>query len=440
MKEAHVGFQELDVTNDLCAKCEDFPHIHLHVNDMDLRGDVESGLRKEALYSLISINTRPFPERIDALTQSGFNTFTREKIDAVFVICENISTSNFSKEPNFDCSCERIMEREVISILEETPANRVWIQNCLHHFSSAYGLPLNGDIIHDARAILNYLYTDISSWEADSFPLDCMSYLRNRYSWTFSSNVWSLREQLRREALIIKKSWHTLFEMAHEQPLLLIINESAPRDYFTAFLPEGAAIFSETNSDPKTSILIYKGVKISSSEHRVSLDDTSEGQLLINAINLAKALNRRPVLCDFSRRRFPRSFLRAARFALEKKIGIVPMGKLLDHAAGTLPKAKSAKGFPFVMGEDTLTLFDPWPISDPEIVNKLSNQEKKKYCHAPWTKPWQDDRIGARVEIELNQHGVYQVTSTPWIVPAMGEGWMKVDTLFKSRIGRFIDN
>ncbi len=328
----------------------------------------------------------------------------------------------------------------MLSILNEYPANRVWIQDCLYRFSSAYGLPLKGDIIHDARILLNFLYKDISTWEADSFPLDCMAYLKNRYGWTFRSNAWSLREQLRQEAVIIIKSWNTLFKMAKEQPLLFIINERAPNDYFTSFLPKGAALFSDIDSNNDSPVLIYQGVKISSSEYRVALNETLEGEKLNSAMKLAQRLDRRPVLCDFSRRRFPRSFLRVAEFALENNFGIFPMGKLFDHAADRIPEAKSASGFPVIKGNCTLTLtlFDPWPVSDPEITKRLSEQDKKNFCHVPLTKPWQDDRIGARVEMELDENGIYKVASKPWVVPVMGRGWMRVDTLFKSRLGRFL--
>ncbi|MEA2059557.1 MAG: hypothetical protein U9P10_03335 [Thermodesulfobacteriota bacterium] len=224
--------------------------------------------------------------------------------------------------------------------------------------------------------------------------------------------------------------------------MLLIINERTPGDYFTSFLPEGSAVFSETNSRYDSPVLIYQGVKISSSEHRVSLNDTLKGESLKKAMKLAQTLDRRPVLCDFSRRRFPRSFLRVAGFALENKFGIFPMGKLLDTAADKLPKAKSATGFPVIPGNGTngtLTLFDPWPVSDPKIINRLSEQEKKMFCHAPWTKPWQEDRIGARMEMDLDEKGSYKVVSDSWVVPVMGEGWMRVDALFKSRLERFID-
>lgn len=416
-------------------KCEAFPYASLHVSEM---GQSAVGPNQKFVKALLSINTRPFPERIDALIKITSKPFTRQKIDAAFALCENIFEPNLAKNFNFDPAFERLTKDKVLSILDEYPANRLWIQNCLHRFSLAYGFPLKGDIFLDAKLLLNFLSTKISLWEADSFPLDCMGYLKNRYDWTFRSKAWSLREQLRQEALIIEKSWHTLLKMAKEQPLLFIINGMAPDDYFTSFLPEGVALFSGKNYDYDSPILIYQGLKISSSEHRVSLTDTLEGENLFKAMKLAQTLERRPVLCDFSRRKFPRSFLRVARFALEKKIGIFPMGKLFDPETDKIPEVKSATGFPIIKGKNTLTLFDPWPVSDPEILKKICEQEKRLFCHAPLTKPWQDDRIGARAEMELDEKGIYKVISKPWVVPVLG-GWMRVDTLFKSRLGRFLD-
>lgn len=418
-------------------KCEAFPYAALHVSEMGQGG---IGPNQELVKALLSINTRPFPERIDALIKFISKPFTRQKIDAAFALCENIGQLKFSTNLNFDFDFdfERLTKYEVLSILDEYPANRVWIQNCLHRFSRAYGFPLKGDIFLDAKRLLNFLSTDISLWEADSFPLDCMGYLKNRYDWTFRSTAWSLREQLRQEALIIEKSWQTLLKMAKEQPLLFIINGRAPDDYFTSFLPEGVVLFSEKKMGFGSPILIYQGLKISSSEHRVSLTDTLEGENLFKAMTLAQTLDRRPVLCDFSRRKFPRSFLRVTRFALEKKIGIFPMGKLFDPKTNKIPEAKSASGFPIIKGNNTLTLFDPWPVSDPEILKKICDQEKRSFCHAPLTKPWQDDRIGARTEMEPDENGIYKVIAKPWVVPVLG-GWMRVDTLFKSRLGRFLD-
>ena len=170
----------------------------------------------------------------------------------------------------------------------------------------------------------------------------------------------------------------------------------------------------------------------------MSLTDTLEGENLFKAMTLAQTLGRRPILCDFSRRKFPRSFLRVTRFALEKEIGIFPMGKLFDPKTNKIPEAKSAAGFPIIKGNNTLTLFDPWPVSDPEILKKICDPEKRSFCHAPLTKPWQDDRIGARTEMEPDKNGIYKIIAKPWVVPVLG-GWMRVDTLFKSRLGRFLD-
>lgn len=517
--------------HDPLQQCEPFPDAPLHAHEM-LLVNVDPGVSEEAAQALCSMNIRPFPERVDALVQYGFKPFTRQRADALFALCENLSPAHSfenlspaypfenvspahpfenvspahpfepSKTPDFDPGYEPLSQEEVLSLLHENPANMLWIENCLQRFSRAYHIPLEGDIIHDARIILDFLYGDVAMWEADAFPLDCMACLPNRYNWTFTSNAWSLREQLRQEALIVKRSWRILLKMAQEQPLFFIINERTPGDYFTSFLPRGATLFSETDCNYDAPVLMFQGVKISSSEHRVSLNGTLEGENLIRAMELAQKLGRRPVLCDLSRRRFPRSFLRVARFALEQGFGIFPMGKLFDRGADKIPEAKSAKGFPVIKAkpnahnhythnhyihnhythnhythndnqkhnqnqnhiggagseergkerEDNrgkykvnnrhstvLTLFDPWPVSDLDIIEGLSEQEKRKFCHGPKTKPWQDDRIGARVEMELDANGIYRAASSPWVVPVMGKGWMEVDNLFKSRLGRFLD-
>ncbi|MEA2059558.1 MAG: hypothetical protein U9P10_03340 [Thermodesulfobacteriota bacterium] len=126
------------------ATCEAFPYAPLHADEMvGIGTDIKHGSCKEAVKALLSIKTRPFPERIEALIQYGVKPFTRQKIDAVFAECENISLSDFSASnlstnPDFDRDCERLGESQVLSILEEYPANKEWIQNCLHRFSSAY--------------------------------------------------------------------------------------------------------------------------------------------------------------------------------------------------------------------------------------------------------------------------------------------------------------
>jgi len=501
-------------------KCEAFPDAPLHVDEMVPIGGstgtttcmtigttrTRDRLHREAVNALLSISTRPFPERVEALInlECSCQPLTRQKADAAFAECENISmpvaseTSPFISDVNVSAG---LTDDEALSALDESPGNRAWIENCLKRFSSAYKFSLGGNIIHDAGNLIDFLHSDISLWEADSFPLDCMAFLPNRYGWTFRSTAWSLREQLRREAMVIKKSWYTLFQMAEEQPLLLVLNERAPSDYFTSFIPEGASLPGElyagselpmglgTDFNHECPVLIHGGVKISSSEHRVSLNDTQEGEDLKKMMGFAEKTGRRAVLCDFSRRRFPRSFLRAARFALDNGWGILPMGKLFDPGVDCLPEPKSSRGFPFGRFEKNrapvrafeenrvsmkifeenrvpdlmkhpvgatdrsplhsfshsfphssqLTLFDPWPISDPEIVPQLSQEEKRLFCTAPSTKPWQDDRIGAREEMELNDDGVYGVAAKPWVVPVMGNGWMRVDDLFKSRLRRFLD-
>ncbi len=109
----------------------------------------------------------------------------------------------------------------------------------------------------------------------------------------------------------------------------------------------------------------------------------------------------------------------------------------MANAADGLPEAKSSRGFTPARGDPVITLFDPWPISDPEIVEGLTSEERKAFHTSPRTKPWQDDRIGARTEMEAGEDGVYRASSRAWAVPVLG-GWMRTDDLFKSRLARFV--
>ncbi len=392
----------------------------------------------KAVESLLSIKTRPFPERVATLVKNGFTPFTRKRADMLFARCENLSLTPPFNPLDFDPYFPRVPDQEVEDILNTNPDNRLWIETGLQNLAHAYGQSLSGEILPDARWMLNFLSAEISTWEADSFPLDCMALLENRYGWTFSSRAWSLREQLRQESRVIQNGWKVLLRFALQSPILLILNQMAPVDYFTAHIPAKAAIFSKKKEPANKDILIYSDIKIASSEHRLPLEGRPEGRDLSRALALARSLDRVPVLCDLSRRRFSRAFLRAGRFARQKKIGIVPLGKVLDSDAAEIPGPKSARGFPVIQGSRPLHLFDPWPISDPAIMAGLSAPEKSRFCHPPFTKPWQDDRIGARREKEMNENGSYKIISRPWVVPVLG-GWMRVDELFKSRLGRFLN-
>ncbi|MFW6374500.1 MAG: hypothetical protein ACOC3W_12465 [Thermodesulfobacteriota bacterium] len=302
-----------------------------------------------------------------------------------------------------------------------------------------FGLTLSEDLVVAADQLLTYLVQEVSFWEADAFPLDAMAALPNRYGWTFSTDAWSLREQLRREAGVIRRAWRDLWMLSEDAPLLVILNESAPTDYMTCSLPPNAGIWNGRIQPNDPPVLLYTGLKIASSEHRDPLAGTPEGDRLAQAVAMAQKLRRRPVLLDFSRRRFPRSFLRVCRFARQAGWRIRPFGKVRGRTRTRekLPEPKSPRGLPPLSGDPVLHLFDPWPISDPEIVRNLDHQTRIAFCKSPPTKPWQDDRIGARTELEADADGVYRPVSDPWVVPALG-GWVRTDDLFKSRLARFL--
>jgi len=300
-----------------------------------------------------------------------------------------------------------------------------------------HGLTVPADPVAGAACLLSFLCREVSWGEADAFPLEAMTTLENRYDWTFETDAGSLEEQLRREAPVVERAWRQIRDLASRGPLLVILNESTPRDYLTCRLPSWASVFTDPGDARERPVLLYGGLKISSSEHRAPLVGSPEGAALEKTVDLAETLGRRPVVIDFSRRRFPRAFLRICRFAGKVGWGAKPVGKVHQPGGGDLPGPKSPQGLPRIFGVPTITLMDPWPVSDPEIMAGLSLDLRKKFGGSPSNKPWQDDRIGARVEVEACSDGVYRPVFTPWIVPVLG-GWVRADHLFKSRLARHI--
>ncbi len=387
--------------------------------------------------------TRPAPERIAALVELGLEKGNRSDLDHAFLVSESVSLPPDPAVDGFDPDRPRLHEENVREHLAAHPENRQWIIRSLRTAAEAFGIPLPGDPVDAAGELLTYLCRHVSFWEADAFPLEAMMQLASRYDWTFTTDAWSLREQLRREAAVVRRAWRMLLALARHSPLLVILNETTPTAYLTCILPRDAAVVDAAEGFHRKNparILLYTGLKISSSEHRDSLKGMPEGEALETAMRLAQETGRRPVLVDFSRRRFPRSFLRVCRFACRTGRGILPVDKVREFCAGTgrdMPPPKSSRGLPVISGSPVLTLVDPWPVSDPEIIASLTPAEREAFCHSPRTKPWQDDRIGARTEMEADADGVYRVAATPWIVPALG-GWMRTDHLFQSRLARFV--
>lgn len=386
---------------------------------------------------LLTNGTRPTPERIEALSKVSNESFSRKLLDKVFAISESVSLPETPEKANFDPGYPRLTHPEIRSILNRNPENQRWLQETFRRVAQQHNISVDKDIISTGNWILNFLLTKVSYWEADSFPLDAMTALTNRYDWTFQSDAWSLREQLRREANVIYHGWIDLFELTRNSPLFVILNQCTPTDYFCSFLPSGVSHYRKDTLHREKKILLYTDLKISSSEHRVLLEHTVEGKELETAMQIATQLGRTPVFCDFSRRRFSRAAMRATRFAAYKKWGVKPLGKMFDPEATCIPEAKSPNGFAQTSGEPLLMLFDPWPISDKQIIPKLPAEMNTFLNQQPKTKPWQDDRIGARSELELNDRGTYQKDSESWVVPALG-GWMRVDHVFQSRLARFL--
>jgi hypothetical protein len=319
----------------------------------------------------------------------------------------------------FDPGYPRLGPREASAFLKNRPRNRAWVVRAMEETARRYDLKIADDPVAAAADLLSFLCREVSCWEADAFPLEAMATLENRYDWTFETDAWSLREQLRREAAAVERAWRMIRDLAIREPLMVVLNEATPRDYLTCRLPSWATLYTGPDDARERPVLVYTGLKISSSEHRDPLAGSPEG-------------------AAFSRRRFPRAFLRICRFAGQVGWGVRPVGKVRGTVGGNLPGPKSPRGLPRIFGAPTVILMDPWPVSDPEITAGLSAGVRKKFSGSPATKPWQDDRIGARVEVEAGADGVYRPAFTPWIVPALG-GWMRADHLFKSRLARFVE-
>lgn len=402
---------------------------------------------EDAMIALEAHGTRPAPERVSILAKLGPGKKSRDILDQAFELSESVVIPKEPETMGFDPGSPRLGCEEVAEALKQVPENRNWIISALGRAARRYDLSLSNDPLDSAEKLLTYLCQKVSYWEADAFPLDAMMDLKNRYDWTFCTDAWSLREQLRREAMVISNAWTNLFAMSARSPVLVILNETTPTDYFTCYLPSGASVVANEHiasyytpsviRDGDNPIILYTGLKISSSEHRESLENSPEGEAFEKAVNFALKTGRHPVLLDFSRRRFPRSFMRVNYFTNQNGWGIDPKGKVCDPEATGIPSSKSSRGFAPKHGSPVITLFDPWPVSDAQVVAGLTQGEKEAFCKLPNTKPWQDDRIGARTEMNANKNGVYQVTAQAWVVPALG-GWMRADELFRSRLSRLL--
>ncbi|MCP4148528.1 MAG: hypothetical protein GY757_12350 [bacterium] len=406
---------------------------------------------KKAVSALLKAKTRPAPERIAALSGMGIETGNREMIDRAFAVSEGVSLPENPLETGFDPGFPSLNTDEVYAKLSDSSENREWIQKVLTRHFRLFNLDFCKDLPKASDIMLKYLCSHVSYWEADAFPIDAMMDLENRYDWTFTTDAWSLREQIRREAVVIGQAWRTILDMARNFRILLILNERTPVDYMTCFLPPRVSRISSYVSsrisgiedlpdDNTDSVIVYTGLKISSSEHRNLLQDTPEGPALEKAMVLAETTGRKPIFFDLSRRRYPRSFLRVFRFAKYMGWGVDLAGKVFDidgKNKETALEPKSSRGFQKLKGKPVITLFDPWPISDPKIIAGLLPEERRQVCTEPKTKPWQDDRIGARSEMEAGEDGIYREVAKAWIVPVLG-GWMHVDDLFRSRLARFV--
>ncbi|MFV9646333.1 MAG: hypothetical protein ACNYWU_10975, partial [Desulfobacterales bacterium] len=154
-----------------------------------------------AVNALRANGTRPVPERIEALTKLCHGNYHRENLDFAFAATEFVKLPNTPENADFDSGWPRLTNNDVISALLEMPNNEQWIRSVVNRTATRHNLSLNDDLITDAEMLLKFLSQEISYWEADSLPLDAMMDLKNRYGWTFTSDAWSLREQLRREAI-----------------------------------------------------------------------------------------------------------------------------------------------------------------------------------------------------------------------------------------------
>jgi hypothetical protein len=324
-------------------------------------------------------------------------------------------------------------ETAVREALAESPDNRRWLVRTLRRAARRRGIAPDSDPFRAAR----HLFAENRNGDG-GFVAEALWDLPNRYPWTFAPETGGLMDQLRQEADVVVRAWETLEELARERPVTVILNERAPTDYFTC--PVRPPRFPKLLETSEASIRLVTGVKIASSEHRAPLQTsdfrpqtsrgTPEGAPLIRAVTDAADEGRRPVLLDFSRRRFPRAFLRVARLADRIGWGIVPLGKVSGPPRRDLPGPKSPHGLPPRSGNPTLTLYDPWPVSDPEILSGMTPEDRDAFGGPPHTKPWQDDRIGARAEMEMDEGGRYRIVSRAWVLPTPS-GWTRADSAFR---------
>lgn len=343
------------------------------------------------------------------------------------------------------------MEKEAALLaLEKEPENLKWLRDQLLLTTKEYDLcfspgfgtepEIGGKQISPEKIIIeseNLLrrLMEKSRRKAETFPAEALWRLPNRYPWTFSGGSGSLETQLREETRVIRRTWKWLHRISDRFRLLIIPNETTPTDYLIGTLPKWCALADEGRDDARA--LLLRGVKIASSEHRVPLEETPEGRTLSQAMKKAFDCRRVPLLIDFSRRRFPRAFLRVWRFARNMGWGINPIEKVQGRAGSRAPGAKSPRGLPPLPGAPTLLLLDPWPISDPKIISGLRPDIRTRFCGIPETKPWQDDRIGARREMEMDENGIYRFQKEPWVVPTLS-GWIRADLLFRNLLRSFL--
>ncbi|MFW5855450.1 MAG: hypothetical protein ACOCW9_08965, partial [Thermodesulfobacteriota bacterium] len=115
--------------------------------------------------ALLDHQTRPTPERIDALWEFKRSEINRNNLDRAFAACEFVSISSDPLQAGFDPACPRLDADTVRSVLEGNPENRRWLSQVMNRERKRFGLTLSEDLVVAADQLLTYLVQEVSFWE-----------------------------------------------------------------------------------------------------------------------------------------------------------------------------------------------------------------------------------------------------------------------------------
>ncbi len=162
---------------DFIANKKDFPLVTFFPEVSEKFRNKHNALIEQ----LLTTGTRPTPERIEALLEASNESFSRKLIDHVFSISESVPLPETPEDANFDTCYPRLKHSEILSTLSRNPENQRWLQGYFERVALRHNISVTKDIVTAGNQLLQFLSTEVSYWEADSFPLDAMTDLTNRY-------------------------------------------------------------------------------------------------------------------------------------------------------------------------------------------------------------------------------------------------------------------